>query len=176
MSAPAYFSRCRRDAARAAVLASLVAGGWGSAAPLADPVVQAKDGPHCKELTSRSNDSLGPQRVGRGGVTIGDDGGKKDRSAATLGKTSQRFRGARARVGREAPPFQRTATALASPDTSGSKLCESFSAGLASLSSAADWMRRVRSWLQKPRQRLVLQILLPSHGLAPHLPPPGFQL
>lgn len=113
------------------------AGGWGSAAPLADPVVQAKDGPHCKEPTSSSSDSPGPQRVGRGGVTVGADGGRKDGSAATLGKTSQRFRGAR--VCRVAPPFQCTAPALASPDTSRPKLCKRRSAGLASPSSAADW-------------------------------------
>lgn len=99
--------------------------------------MQAKDGPHCKEPTSSSSDSPGPQRVGRGGVTVGADGGRKDGSAATLGKTSQRFRGAR--VCRVAPPFQCTAPALAIPDTSRPKLRKRRSAGLASPSSAADW-------------------------------------
>lgn len=137
--------------------------------------MQAKDGPHCKELISSSNNSLGPQRVGQGNVTVGDDGGRNDRSAATQGKTSQRFRGARARVCREAPPFQRSATALANLDTSRLKLCKSLSAGLASPSSAADWMScgplsaaKIQTALSSPDPAFFSR----SRPLLPH---PGFQ-
>lgn len=137
--------------------------------------MQAKDGPYCKELTSSSNDSLGPQRVGRGGVTVGDDGGSKDGSAATLGKTSQRFRGARARVCREAPPFQRSATALANLDTSRPKLCKSLSAGLASPSSAVDWMSCGSLSAAKIQTALSPPDPASFSGSRPHFPQPGFQ-
>lgn len=148
--APACLCPSCLDAALGVFLAFSVAVGWGFVAPLADPVLQTKDGWHHKELTSSSSASLGPQRVEWGSVTVGDDGGRKDRSAATLGKTSQRFPGARAHVCWEAPPFQRSATALASLDTSRPNLCKSLSAGLAS--PAVRWTRgvAVRSLLQNP--------------------------
>lgn len=77
-----------------------------------------------------------------------------------------------------ARPFYRTATAL---DTFCPKLCKCLFPGLASpILSAADLMNYCPFSAEKPRQHLVFEIPLPSHGVAPPAPPtpkpPGFQL
>lgn len=77
-----------------------VVGGRGSEVPFVDPAVRGREGQDREERSLSSDNSPCPKRVGRGGVTAGDDGEGKRGSAAPLGKTSQLCRGARARVQR----------------------------------------------------------------------------